>query len=306
MGMQLRSRKYFYTFTKRPINADQVTLCESKIKHEDVAIIIQGPIFTEKNFTVNTIMLYKKLFEDAQIILSTWVDQNTKSIEQIRGLGVQVIQNEYPNFKIKNNFLLQLLSTLEGIKFAKANKNVKYVLKSRTDQRIYNQHSLSLMKSLIAAFPVKGGEGYTQINRVIGISIDSFKYRIYGLGDFMHFGEIEDIERYWAPDILESYPENEIYTPEQFLCREFLKKTNWNVLDTVEDWWKALANRFIVMDQMSLDFIWPKYTSNENRWVKHLNPAQLTPITFAEWTAIHSNQLQYLPTPAESSMYFQN
>ena len=54
---------YFFTFHLRPKRADKIgTVADKSLKYSKVAIVIQGPIVYDEDFTLETIKLYKKIF----------------------------------------------------------------------------------------------------------------------------------------------------------------------------------------------------------------------------------------------------
>ena len=59
------------------IYIDKSTLNESNRNLiNDTAIIIQGPLELDEDFTLNTINYYSKIINPQNIILSTWIGEN--------------------------------------------------------------------------------------------------------------------------------------------------------------------------------------------------------------------------------------
>ena len=45
---------------------------------------MQGPIILEENLTLETLKFYKNIFPENQLILSTWKNEEIKSIEKLK------------------------------------------------------------------------------------------------------------------------------------------------------------------------------------------------------------------------------
>ena len=90
-----------------------------------IGILIQGPIV--KNFTIDTAKIYKKLYKNQEVVIST--DTKLSQIE-IEDLKIsKVIYINYPPLKKNlNNLLSQSFGVSQGIEYLKK-KNIKYVLK---------------------------------------------------------------------------------------------------------------------------------------------------------------------------------
>ena len=60
------------------------------------AIIIQGPIENEDEFTLETVKIYKKIFPNTKIILSTWNTEKQSIIDKFKRENIEIILNEIP------------------------------------------------------------------------------------------------------------------------------------------------------------------------------------------------------------------
>lgn len=150
--------------------------------YRDTTIILQGPIAEKNNFTVETVELYKKYYNDIQIIVSTWENAPRDIIRYLKSIGVIVLTNKYPTVNGIGNMNYQLLSSLNGVKKAKDNDSI-YVWKTRTDQRYYNPCALPcLIKMLDDKRLVMLG----------GIN-NSYVKRIFHISDFMAFGSPDEL-----------------------------------------------------------------------------------------------------------------
>lgn len=155
----------------------------------DVAIIIQGPIVRKDDFTVHTVKMYKQYYNHVKIIVSTWKDTEKDLVEKIESLGAVVLLNAYPPFAGYGNINYQLASSSAGAEKARE-LGVKYVLKTRTDQRFYNPCALSYLI------------GMYRENRIVllGGIANSLYTRCFYISDFMAFGLTEEIQLLYSCD----------------------------------------------------------------------------------------------------------
>ena len=78
LGRLRNYRSVYVTEKHRPV------LCSKyysfhKDRSDDTAIMLQGPIVKENDFTYETIKLYQNNFPNAKIILSTWRNESIRS-----------------------------------------------------------------------------------------------------------------------------------------------------------------------------------------------------------------------------------
>lgn len=285
-------KKFFITSHLRPKFASRINIWPDELKNAPkYAVIVQGPIYKKDDFTLETIRIYKKLFHGTNIIVSTWNTEDTNYIEKIKAENVKVILNTEPEIPGPSHINFQLKSTVAGIKLAEE-LGAEYVLKTRTDQRIYGINVLDFFKNLLKTFPPKAG--YRQKERIIGVSLNTFKYRLYDLSDMVVFGFLEDMKLFWsvAPDN-RPYKDNVDLTQgefsrlricEMYLTSEFLKNIGRELKWTLKDSWQAMADHFIVVDQTSLDLYWHKYNKHrEFRYLKYGAILNNREMSFSEW-----------------------
>ena len=77
----------FITFHLRPARADRVKYLSSDyMSHTGykIAIVMQGPILKEDDFTFETLKLYSKIFSQHHIIFSTWEDEELSHLNKIK------------------------------------------------------------------------------------------------------------------------------------------------------------------------------------------------------------------------------
>lgn len=298
----------FYTVHRRPKQASGVSAHLIKYKgKENVAIVMQGQIITDNNFTLETTALYRKFFADATLILSTWVGEDKDTIKKIKQNGWIVIQNEKPSYSGHYNINYQLTSSNNGIEAAKK-LGIEYVLKTRTDQRIYNPNFLGLLYSFDKLYPPH--KDSKQTRRLIVPNIGTFKYRPYGIGDMIMFGHIDDMLTYWGAehdmrkDILNRYPTvieiAKVRKTEVYLCTEYLKKLGEPLIWTLDDSWKIFGKYFCIFDSSLLDMFWYKYKVHEEFRSQYYNSTHTHQvIQYYEWIACHENTYDPSSLPEE-------
>ncbi|MBI5555461.1 MAG: methyltransferase domain-containing protein [Elusimicrobia bacterium] len=295
--------KAFVTYHSRPMNSLSVGSQSDEIKNQRrLAIVIQGPLISQNDFTLETIKIYQKHFSSAFIILSTWSDEEAAALRRFKELEVAIILNEKPAYAGVSHINFQIVSTSSGLK--KAHElGAEYVLKTRTDQRMYAPNIADYLYNITEIFPVS--HGYErQRKRIVGVSLNTFKYRMYGLSDMLIYGQLDDMLLYWevalderrfsdaqtqkaASTSLRSFACWRVC--EVYLATEFLEKVGRTLEWTLKDSWQAFADHFCVVDREQLDLFWIKYNRLEYRWLGYTEIANSQEMTFREWLNIYSN-----------------
>ena len=240
--------------------------------YSDVGIVVQGPI---SNNIVKMIDDYQSVWHGVQIIISTWKDEDPGLLDDLMKKDINVVTSTKPPYNGISNVNYQIVSTLSGIKLAQK-LGVRYCLKTRTDQRIYNQQVMKYMVSLLHDFPVETSTG--QNMRLITMSFNTFKFRLYGITDMFMFGEISDMLNYWdcsldnrritdsekvvAHETLFDYAK--LRACEIYLMTEFLIRNNHKLQWTLSDYWSVLKDRFYVLDTSVINLSWQKYTLEDH------------------------------------------
>lgn len=266
----------YSTFMQRPKRAHVVETrpLKSQSADEPVAIVMQGPITAKDDFTLETLALYRRQWPEVQLILSTWVDTAEHQIKSVQALGVDVVLSNKPAIPGLLNVNMQLTSAQAGIRRA-AEAGAIWVMKTRTDQRLYDPDSIGTLVAMAKSFPVFGK--LDQRYRILGIGHGSLLFAPYHVTDQTVFGHVEDMEKYWsAPLRTESPPpgistdRHEIYlkvpigascrhaAPESYIASEFLKRIGRSLDWTVSDTWTAYRDHFCFVDYVDTDFFWPK------------------------------------------------
>ncbi|AOL22393.1 WavE lipopolysaccharide synthesis [Erythrobacter litoralis] len=246
------------------------------VRPEKAAIVLQGPIWSAENFSLETVRIYRRHMPDCRLVLSTWKDAPQTDLDRIAKEGVDIVLNDKPATPGPYNVNMQIVSSSGGMRRA-AELGVEWVIKSRTDQRLYQPTIMSSLISLAQLFPPLGAAATTQKYRVFGMAGGTFKFAPYHLSDQTVFGHIDDMLSYWSPPLRESplpedfptdplrlflevpigkfcrYAAAETYFASQFLLRQG-RSLEW----TISDSWAALRDHFGVVDQMSSDIYWVK------------------------------------------------
>lgn len=297
-----KKRSVFITYHLRPRSSSSIGSTSVDIHGgKKFGVVVQGPIIRENEFTLETVDLYRTLFNGAEIILSTWEGENGCELQRIKDLGVEVVVNGKPECSGQSNINLQIVSSMSGIERAR-DLGVEYVLKTRTDQRIYAPNVAQFLYNITEVFPVRGGNGL-QKKRIVGVSLNTFKYRLYGLSDMVIYGDVDDMAIYWGVDLdLRVFREEfiggvgkslrrfaEWRVCEVYLATEFLRKIGHVPEWTLSDSWKAFSNHFCIVDKEQLDLFWPKYNRLEYRSVTYEEFNTKQELTFRDWLNLYND-----------------
>lgn len=291
-----RPLSVFFTFHLRPKKSEKIgVFCDKLVDAPRVAIVIQGPLLKKDNFTLETVKMYKKLFSGYPIIVSVWEDEDVECVEKIRGEGVRVILNKKPEYSGISHINYQILATYNAIKKAK-DLGVDYVLKTRTDLRIYNPNSIEFLVNFVNFFPVN--IKYRQKKRIAVASLNTFKYRPYSISDLILFGHVDDMVDYWSVnhDTRKEFPAFEKMGDwskarlcEVYLSTSYLEKIGCQIEWTLVDSWRKFADNFCVFDQQCLDIYWHKYRRfREYRKLRYDSMYNDQEMSFCEWFSIYS------------------
>ncbi len=290
---------YFVTLRTRPKRAAQFGLVADTLVSKS-AIVIQGPILKTEDFTLETVKMYVQMFTGTRIIVSTWATEDAEYLKKIEALGAIVIPNPKPAVAGTQNMNMQIVSTRAGINKARE-LGAEFVLKTRTDQRVYNPNSLSFLYNTLLRFPV--ATNFKQKFRIVGASLNSFKYRTYGLSDMLLFGHIDDMETYWNAPLDDNgsvYANLKLKINEVYLATTFLSAVGRPVLWTLADSWAAFRDNFCVVDEQSLDMYWYKYSRMKEYRYRHYDALYNDQeMSFVEWFNIYSALENKKPVDAQ-------
>lgn len=276
-------RGRFITVHERPFFAKDMEITNSLSEnYPKTAILVQGPVLEKRDFTLETIRLYKKIFKNEIIILSTWNDAPKDIIEKIEKENIKIVFSEKPKVSGYKNLNYQLISTQKGIEEAQK-LNARYIIKTRTDQRFYNPNTIGFLHSLLKIFP--SNSNYPpQKEKIIAINQGTSKYKKYHLCDQFQFGYIEDVKKIWNIELLKD--NQELESTENYVFKKYLSGIGWNIKNTEKDSLSAYGNLCIIIDRQMIDWYWYKYT--RHREFRKLDyKYKVHDLSFSEWIQIY-------------------
>lgn len=283
------------------------------------AIVFQGPIDKSEDFQLETVKLYKKMFPQAVIIISTWENEPEDVLNKFRELGCELVINKTfrPNGQWNVNY--QLCTTLNGLKRAKE-LGVKYALKHRGDWRIYREGSYEYLKSLLNWFPVAKDNPFNLNKRILYVGGGEHPNSMiipYWIQDFFFFGNIDDLISYFSTpydkrqiDDINAYIKEHfegkslayrdcaIPSPEIYMAKSFVNRHQRNPQDT-KHYWLLLKKIFINVDVDTLAACWHKYDHYMNLNVLtgdiaySFRPENVRGINASDWMNILSGNYIY-------------
>lgn len=277
--LQITEKKLNRYYTVRSYPKDFSVVAKNYYEKIDrCCIIMQGQYIKEDNFTLNTIKYYISVC-NYDVIFSTWVSLDPKIKLELEELGAIVVLSVYPVTAGVLNLNYQVVSTMAGLMEAKK-CGYKYVLKTRSDQRLYKQNFLQYFCSLLTQF---GKERLVTLN----YNLNNICWPNY-ISDFLYFGEIDRVIKAFTFDkndkcILYNLPREEHYkkvkeysreqltinqmVPECNIIMNYYKNMNIPYDETVKSHLENVKRYFVVVGQDDVGFYWKKYneTYNANR-----------------------------------------
>lgn len=295
----------FITFHTRPIYSKDITHAADTLVHTpSVAIVLQGPILKKYDFTLETIRIYKKVYKGLTIIVSTWENEEPIYLKKIREEGVEIVLNKKPAYNGPLNVNYQIVSAKNGVVRAKE-LGIPYVIKSRTDQRMYNKNILETLHSLTQYFPPSERSG--QKKRMVFIS-NMRKYQPYYLSDTFMFGDTDDVLQYWSVDLVGKDAEYAFFVPEVYFATAFFKSKDWPITWSIKAAWEIYRDCITTIDWSEVDLFWFKY----NYFWEHRDyryTSQHVPSTdylrFHEWFNIFSDMGNKTIRPGQEDFFRQ-
>ena len=290
-ALNMKSKK-FYTYSARTIAIKKNSLAnptlESQRKNSDVGIILQGPISHGQDFTYWTILRYLQCYPGAHVILATWYSEKLGKIAKLdeEYPNLHVLRLEYPSIAGPSNINYQICSTKAGLAKVRDLK-LEYVIKSRTDQCLYDVYSLDKLRYALKSFP-EASSG----SRIIFLSFGSLLFRLYAPSDMFQFGKTDQLIKYWDVKYdsrinweppqeglsLRQWSMNELC--EVYICANYLRNLGYELDFTMKQNLSFFKDLFILVDSTQVDLIWNKYTYKENRFA-----VEEFPDKFQEWNS---------------------
>lgn len=308
IGLELLKNKFFaasyFTYWLRPKNASNYTMQLTgmygggQMTNVQFAILLQGLIKKEYNFTLETAKLYKNYYPEAALILSVWDSEPESLLEEFRKIGCIVCLSK--TFEKKSGYdsiNLQRQTTLTGVNKA-MELGCTHLAKTRTDQRICVPDMLSYLLNLQKVFPIKIKSSAQE--RIISCSTETFSNRLYNVSDLFLFGTIQDMYRYFScplderdeavpqkyDDQSDQIEYSKLRHGEIYFASHYIESCGFELKWTVEDSSHYIKELFLIVDSESIDQYWAKYTDLEYRWRRY-QPDVLQQITFKNWLNLY-------------------
>lgn len=284
-----RQTDSFYLYCLKGKKADSI-ICQEEINEnlKNTAIILQGPLCLEDNFTYETVLLYGKAFPGSTVIVSTWEDAEISVIERFKEISYcEVVLNRYPEFSGVLNLNYQIVSTMGGIKKA-LELGKRYCFKTRTDQRFYKLGIIDYMIHLLKIFPVDKSIPYQSSRIISGSARYGSMYMPFWVSDRHTFGRTSDLYKYWnysldkcniaSTDkffVLAKILDKKIASERERVSCHLSAETNI-VLDyikrmegkepeiSIKRYWELIKKQYIILTTDELGGYWFKY---ENKYL---------------------------------------
>lgn len=188
INKQINENRLNYYIEPRLRRFDRIEIdTQARFTIDDIAIIIQGPIRYDNSFTYNTLSVYRKIYPNVLIIVSTWKGEVTVDFrEKCMEKRIVIMENEYPRSSGVKHVNYQLLSSAKGVEYTLDKESIKYVLKCRTDQRINKPDFLLYMRNLLQTYP----SGGILKDRIV---VSDFFDCPFCIRDFLMFGNKKDL-----------------------------------------------------------------------------------------------------------------
>ncbi len=305
-SMEKISNRSFFSFYRRERYNSSLRIDSNCIESTDrVAIILQGPIKKEDDFTLETVRLYHSI-PNIDIIVSTWRDQELDYLKKIEQAGAYVVMDDLPDEPGILNVNYQLKSTKNGISKA-LELGCEFICKTRTDQRIYKKESFLMLVDLIKTFPL---DDIKQKGRIIALSSGAESlYMPFYISDFLYFGYTGDIAMLSSiPEDKRNLPRKKVsckesakneLIPEMYIIREWIKLYGINYEPTIKGYWRFVKERMILIDKSMINLYWHKY---DDRFSEHIRNGMCSVekgdllssnFDFATWLCLYNGQLSY-------------
>ncbi len=159
----------FCSVYSRPKYVSQVVSVEEETElRQKTAIVMQGPLVSKDDFTVETVKIYGKLYPGVAVIVSTWKSESQEIIDRLKKLeNCHVVLNDLPEHSGMLNLNYQIVSTMAGIRKAQQ-LGKEYVFKTRCDYRFMRIGLMEYLVNLCMRFSVDESIKYQNCRIVCG------------------------------------------------------------------------------------------------------------------------------------------
>lgn len=298
---------FFFTWELWPAETRRISfdteyrfdIGEADEKEPKNAIIIQGPIKRERDYTLETVKLYLEQNPGTDVILSTWQTECLFDFEKLNHPNFHIVISQLPNSSGSHNFNYQQVSTIAAIKKA-MELDVNYICKTRTDHRIYAAYFMRTMRIMLENSKkpkrFKGG-------RIIENSSHVCKFRPYSMSDVFQFARANDIVDLWAaePDLrnrsASEYQKEKKgnvrlidyaldYIAEVGLHRKYAQKVAPSLGLSLQDYYTFIVDKFLIMDDQFIQLHMLRHDNRERFRVGdpgYSQPRDLARIDHVTW-----------------------
>lgn len=297
-----------FTFHARPKYSDHVFCSDifySNVDYSEFAVLLQGPIVSKgSKFTLETCKLYLKLFPGVKLILSTWDQYSFEDLELFRQRNIYLVLSKKPIISGSHNINYQIISTLAGIKKAEE-LSCRYILKSRTDQRLYSSNTLKYLKYYLKKYPPASDLKCS--GRIIEPGVTICKFRPWSMCDMFQFGYVSDLKKMWNLELDSRSQTEKEYSvtkhsvrkivedniAEIYVHRSYAKSIGLSSGSCSRDYYEFIKKAIVIFDKEQVDLFWLKYSSLEYGWM--MNPLYsrnqlLSRINHSDWLRIMADE----------------
>lgn len=322
-----RDSDEFCSIYRRPKYSTQIASVEQETDAQrKTAIIMQGPLISKDNFTVETVKIYGKLYPGALVIVSTWENESGEIINQLKKLdNCEVVLSELPVYSGMRNLNYQIYSTMTGIRKAKE-LGRKYVFKTRCDFRFVKIGLIDFFVALCKEYPINENIHYQKERIIVGGDVLASYFRAFWVADRFSFGQIDDMYQYWnyemdSYDMLKSVVREKLKkdqktwreVTESGLCGEpriimnYLKRMNGAIPEcSVKNYWEVLKRQFITVSFEETGAYWmkakPDWRLDESQWKGLYYGKKDSDLKclcynwdFAKWLLLYRGEIEYKP-----------
>lgn len=316
-----RIEKMYLSLLKYPKKAEDMKFAEKTEIQGKVAIVLQGPLVVEENFTLETVKMYRKIYPETVLIISTWRGEDEQTLREIERIdGCYLVINQLPNYSGILNLNYQIISTMAGIRKAEQ-LGKEYVFKTRCDYRFIHQGLMDYLVNLCEHFPPDKSVIYQKYRIVCGGGVYDSMYRAYWLDDRYCFGFIEDMLAYWNYDLdqinltradmsrilVKTRPSWQERTEKRLgaepnIVRNYIKRMEQTTEPecSIKKYWEILKKQFITLQLGEVNGFWFKYdrwdaSSRWSVWRREDSEKKCLCYNwdFAKWLALYSGTLVY-------------
>ena len=247
---------------------------------DDTAIVLRGQIVRENRYTEKTLEFYRSVYTNAPIVVATWKDELTNEFRKTcQKFSVVLLENTPPAIPGFGSINYQLENAFKGVNYVKENLGVKFVLVTRTDQRLNKFDFLLYFRNMILSFPPHGRKLQGRI-LFLGAWLTK-KYLPFCITDFLAFGYVADIFKFYSMPHLKDSQEFSFRIAHErmfFYIREKLSQANFVKCNLAEHRKKLRKFNRIMTVFVNTDVFWMK-----DFYRRHFAPLDKTTLLETWW-----------------------